>query len=180
MITERAPAVAGPRYRQSAAEAFHRGLRAGGVDFAAYIPDSLLDPIEALLEADPAVQTVVCTREDEAVAVAMGAYLGGKRPVALMEGSGLGMSGLVLARGLVQRTPLLLVASHSRALGGQFDYHGATRLVGEGTLQGLGIPYVVLQDPGTIETLIREALLTVWGQKVPVGLFVPRHVIRDD
>ncbi|MBI2756788.1 MAG: hypothetical protein HYX52_08770 [Chloroflexi bacterium] len=180
MSADSPAAHASAPYRQSAAESFHRALRAGGVDFAAYIPDSLLDPIEALLEADPGVRTVVCTREDEGVAIAMGAYLGGKRPVALMEGSGLGMSGLVLARGLVQRTPLLLIASHNRVLGGQFDYHAATRLVGEGTLQGLGIPYLVLHDVAMIETVVREALLTVWGQKLPVGLFVPRHVIRTD
>ena len=40
-----------------------------------------------------------------------------------MEGSGLGLSGLILARGMVQRTPLLLLMGHADALGGQFDYH---------------------------------------------------------
>jgi sulfopyruvate decarboxylase subunit alpha len=167
-------------YRLDVAQAFFQAMRDGGVDFAAYVPDSLLDPIERLLDDDPAVQTVVCAREDEGVAIAMGAYLGGKLPVALMEGSGLGMSGLILARGLLMRTPLLLVAAHTRALGGRFDYHGATRLVGEATLAGLGIPSIVLDDPAQVPTLVREALLTVRGQKVPVGLFVPRHLVRAD
>ena len=167
-----------PQYHLDRAEAFYRALRGGGVDFAAYVPDSLLDPIELLLEQDDEVETIVCSREDEGVAIAMGAYLGGKTPVALMEGSGLGMSGLILARGMIQRTPLLLIASHNRVLGEQFDYHGATRLVGEGTLQGLGIPYLVINDPNMIETAVSEALLTVKGQRLPVGLFVPRHIIR--
>ena len=169
-----------PGYHEDNARAFHQALRAGGLDFAAYLPDSLLDPIEQLLEADPAVQTVVCSREDEGIAMAMGAYLGGRLPVALMEGSGLGLSGLILARGLLMRTPLLLVGSHTRALGGRFDYHGATRLVGEATLTGLGIPTVVLDDPRQIGTLVREALLTVRGQRVPVGLLVTRHLMRTD
>ncbi|HYY89772.1 MAG TPA: hypothetical protein VFA49_13315 [Chloroflexota bacterium] len=167
-------------YSVDNARAFYEALRDGGVDFAVYIPDSLLDPIEQLLEADPAVQTVVCSREDEGIAIAMGAYLGGHLPVALMEGSGLGLSGLILARGLLMRTPLLLVASHTRALGERFDYHGATRLVGEATLAGLGIPAVVLDDPRQMPILVREALLTVKGQRVPVGLFVPRHLMRTD
>jgi sulfopyruvate decarboxylase subunit alpha len=170
-------ASAGPRYNLDVAQAFHRALRAGGVDFAVYLPDSLLDPIERILEEDPDVQTVVCAREDEGIAIAMGAQLGGKVPVALMEGSGLGLSGLILARGLVQRTPVLLIASHDRALGGQFDYHAATRLVGSATLDGLGIPWVAIHTPELVETSVRESLLTIRGQRIPVGLVVPRHLM---
>jgi sulfopyruvate decarboxylase TPP-binding subunit len=169
---------AAPGYNLDNADAFHRGLRAGGVDFAVYVPDSILDPVEALLEADPDVQTVVCAREDEGIAIAMGAALGGKTPVALMEGSGLGLSGLILARGLVQRTPLLLLVGHANGIGGQFDYHAATRMVGQATLSGLGIPHLTVLEPSLIETMVREALLTVRGQRIPVGLFVPRHIAR--
>ena len=165
-------------YNLDNARAFHRALRAGGVDFAVYVPDSILDPIEQLLEDDPDVHTVVSAREDEGIAIAMGAALGGKTPVALMEGSGLGLSGLILARGLVQRTPLLLLVGHANGLGGQFDYHAATRLVGPATLTGLGIPHWTVIDPSTIETLVREALVTVRGQRLPVGVFVPRHIAR--
>jgi sulfopyruvate decarboxylase TPP-binding subunit len=167
-----------PGYNLDNARAFHRSMRAAGINFAVYVPDSLLSPIDALLEDDPDVQTVVCSREDEGIAIAMGAYLGGKLPVALMEGSGLGLSGLVLARGLLQRTPLLLIASHNRVLGEQFDYHGATRMVGEATLGGLNIPYSVVNDPALIETTVREAVLPITGQRLPVGLFVPRHIAR--
>ena len=171
-------ASAWPGYNLDAAQTFHRALRAAGVNFAVYVPDSLLAPIDALLEEDPDVQTVVCSREDEGIATAMGAFLGGKLPVALMEGSGLGMSGLILARGMLQRTPLLIVASHNRALGEQFDYHGATRMVGEATLAGLNIPYTVLRSAADIPTVVAESVLTVKGQRLPVGIFVPRHVSR--
>ena len=170
--------TAWPGYNLDAAEAFHRALRAAGVNFAVYVPDSLLAPIDALLEADPEVQTVVCSREDEGIATAMGAYLGGKLPVALMESSGLGMSGLILARGMLQRTPLLIVASHNRVLGEQFDYHGATRMVGEATLAGLNIPYTVVRSVPEIEQVVLESVLTIKGQRLPVGIFVPRHVSR--
>jgi sulfopyruvate decarboxylase subunit alpha len=172
----RAPS-SGPRYNLGAAAAFHRALRAGGITFAAYVPDSLLDPIEHLLDEDPDVQTVICTREDEGIAIALGAYLGGKLGVALMEGSGVGLSGLILARGLLQRTPVLIIASHDRALGVQFDYHGATRLVAQATLESLGIPTVAIHSVDMIETVVREALLTLRGQRTPVGVIVPRHLM---
>jgi len=169
--------TSGPRYNDAAATAFHRALRAGGVTVAVYVPDSLLDPIERLLDEDPEVCTIVCTREDEGIAIAMGAYLGGKLGVALMEGSGVGLSGLILARGLLQRTPVLVIASHDRALGIQFDYHGATRLVGQSTLEALGIPCLAIHSVEMIETAVREALLTMRGQRIPVGLIVPRHLM---
>jgi sulfopyruvate decarboxylase TPP-binding subunit len=106
----------------------------------------------------------------------MGAAFAGKRPLMLMEGSGYGLSGLILARGLVQHTALLIVSSHNSALGEQYDYHAATRLVAEPTLQALGIPYVVLMRIEDAPMVIREAQLTVEGQRIPVAVLLPRHI----
>ncbi len=93
--------------------------------------------------------------------MAMGAFLVGKRPVALMEGSGIGLSALILARGIVQRTPTLIVAGHSSTLGERYDYHGATRLVAEPVLRALDIPCHVLADVGQIRTAVVQAQHTV-------------------
>ncbi len=167
------------RYRVEAVEAFYDGFRAAGIDFTVYLPDSLLDGIEQLILARGEIAAYQCSREDEGVAMAMGAFLVGRRPVALMEGSGIGLSALILARGIVQHTPTLLVIGHSSTLGERHDYHGATRLVAEPVLRGLGIPYHVLRDPGEIRTVVVEAQHTVEGQRLPVGILVPSHVIRD-
>ena len=40
---------AGVRYRQEALDAFYDGFKAAGIDFAAYLPDSMLDGIEQLM-----------------------------------------------------------------------------------------------------------------------------------
>ena len=154
----------------------HATLKAGGVTFAVSLPDSVLHPIDRLLEADPAIQTYVCSREDEGVAMAVGAYLGGRVPVALMEGSGLGYCGLILARAQLQRTPLLLLVSHSAALGEAFDFHGASRATAEGILRGLGIPHVVVTDRAQAALLTQQALVTVLGQKTVVGLLIPPYL----
>ncbi|HEY7060639.1 MAG TPA: thiamine pyrophosphate-binding protein [Chloroflexota bacterium] len=159
----------------AAVRGVYEALRAADVSFAAHVPDTLNYPLVRLLEADSAVACVACSREDEAVAMAMGAWLGGRWPVVLMEGSGLGMSGLILARGIVQRTPLLILASHNSALGELHDYHAATRLVTEPTLRALNVPYVVVQDGRDAPRLIHEAQLTVRGQLTPVALLFPHH-----
>jgi sulfopyruvate decarboxylase TPP-binding subunit len=158
------------------ARAVHAALRAGGVDFAVSLPDTVLHPVDRLLATDPGVQAFVCSREDEGVAMAVGAYLGGKVPVALMEGSGVGYCGLVLARAQIQRTPLLLLASHNGALGEAFDFHGASRAAAEGVLRGLGIPHVLLGDRAQAARLVEQALVTVLGQKTVVGVLVPPYL----
>jgi sulfopyruvate decarboxylase subunit alpha len=169
----------GPRYRQAALEAFYDGFRAAGIDFAVFLPDSTLDGVEQLMLARGEIACYQCSREDEGIAMAMGAFLVGKRPVALMEGSGIGLSGLILARGIVQRTPTLIVAGHSSTLGERYDYHGATRLVAEPVLRALDIPYHVLFDVDQVRTVVVQAQHTVEGQRVPVAILVPPYVIRE-
>lgn len=170
---------AGVRYRQKALESFYEGFRAAGIDFAVFLPDSMLDGVEQLMIERGGIDTYQCSREDEGVAMAMGAFLVGKRPVALMEGSGIGMSALILARGIVQKTPTMLIIGHNSNLGERYDYHGATRLVAEPVLRALDIPHHVLFDLGDIRTVIVEAQATIEGQRLPFGVLVPSHVIRE-
>ena len=167
------------QYRQESLEAFYEGFTTAGIDFAVFLPDSMLDGVEQLILERGGIDIYQCSREDEGVAIAMGAFLVGKRPVALMEGSGIGLSGLILARGVVQKTPTMLIAGHNSTLGECYDYHGATRLVTEPVLRALGIPYHVLLDPAQIRTVNVEAQQTIEGQRIPVGILVPSHVIRD-
>ena len=169
---------AGYRHDMAIVEAIHRALGEAGISFASYLPDTLNHPLVRRLEADPAFLCVGCTREDEGVAIAMGAFLGGRWPVLLTEGSGLGLSGLILARGIVQRTPLLILASHNSVLGERHDYHAATRRVTEPLLEALNIPYVVVHDGGEAALIVREAQLTVRGDRRPVAVLFPRHSLH--
>lgn len=164
---------------EECAAAVHRGLRKAGVDFAVVLPDSVVRPVDRLLETDPEVQRYVCTREDEGVAMAVGAYLGGRVPVVMMEGSGVGFCGLVLARAQLQRTPVLMLVGHTRGLGEPFDYHGATRLVAQGVLDAVGIPHHVLDDRTTAGELVGHAVTTLLGQKTSVALLIPPYLFQD-
>ncbi|HEY1373911.1 MAG TPA: thiamine pyrophosphate-binding protein, partial [Candidatus Binatia bacterium] len=53
-------------------------LKAAGIDFVATLPDSYNTQVHKLIRDDPAFKWVVATREDEAMAIAGGAFLGGK------------------------------------------------------------------------------------------------------
>jgi sulfopyruvate decarboxylase TPP-binding subunit len=156
----------------------HKALRDSDISFAAYLPDTLNYPLARRLEADPDMICVNCSREDEGAAMAMGAFLGGRWPVLLTEGSGLGLSALILARGIVQRTPLLILASHNSALGERHDYIAATRRVTEPLLTALNIPFVIAMSGEQAPLLIREAQLSVRGDRRPVAVLFPRHTLH--
>lgn len=63
-------------------------LRDSGVTHVVWIPDSELGRWEQALLAEPSLSLIRVCREGEAVAVAAGLYLGGKRPVVMMQCTG--------------------------------------------------------------------------------------------
>jgi sulfopyruvate decarboxylase subunit alpha len=167
-------------YREDAARVFLDSLKSNGFDFAVLLPDTILYRLDELLMDDPDIETMVCAREDEGIGIAFGACLGGKKPVVLMEGSGVGLSSLVLARVLLHRLPILLLAGHNTVYGERLSAHLATRMVLQPTLDMLRIPYHVLLRPDEIPWVLREVADTMVGQRTPAAILVPRHVCIED
>ncbi len=76
------------------------------------MPCSLLKGLVSLLEKDHEARYVSATREDSALGMAAGAFFGGKRPMVLMQNSGLGVSVNALASlHTLYEIPVLLVIS---------------------------------------------------------------------
>lgn len=173
------PAKRSP-FRADVARVFADSLKTNGITFSVLLPDSVLHPVNELLLADDAIETVVCSREDEGIAIAVGAGWGGKRSTISMEGSAIGMSGLILARAVIQRSPTLILASHSSVLGEKFGYHAATRAVTQPILDALRIPYHVLRDAEEIPHVVKQIVRTMEGQKIPVAILVPPFILVAD
>lgn len=169
----------GQRYNVKNARIIYDALKAAGIDFIAYLPDSWGYQLNKLIRQDPGMTSISVSREDEGMAICMGAFLGGRRPCMVMEASGWGLSGLVLSRpGLLQRMPLLILSCHVISLGEIHDYHGETRWA-EPIVRALGLPYAVATDIQTLPRLIRETQATVEGQLLPAGIMLPRHILWE-
>ena len=94
------------------ANEFCSALKEQGFNFASGVPCSILGDIIDCLSNDPEMTYVPATREDEAIGIATGAYLGGKKSLVLMQNSGIGncinaLTSLVL----LYKIPLLLLIS---------------------------------------------------------------------
>lgn len=71
-------------------EDIYAALKQAGVGLVAYVPDAGHAALIARVHGDPAMRAVVLTTEEEGIALAAGAWLGGTRAVLLMQSSGVG------------------------------------------------------------------------------------------
>jgi len=93
--------------------AVFRGLKRAGIDFAASVPCVNLQQLLTMVSDDSGIIHVPVTREEEGVGVCAGAWMGGRRPVLLMQNSGLGNSINALASlDFLYKIPLLMIISH--------------------------------------------------------------------
>src|SRR3954447_2147287 len=86
---------------QSAARAWHDivrdTLKANDVRLVAYVPDNVLKPLIAGVHADAFFTAFPTTREEEALGIIAGAWMGGMRGILLMQTSGFATLANVLA-----------------------------------------------------------------------------------
>ena len=71
-------------------ESLYQVLKDGGVRQVAYVPDAGHAHLIRRAQADPDMRDIVLTTEEEGVALAAGAWLGGQRAALLMQSSGVG------------------------------------------------------------------------------------------
>ena len=128
-------------------EAFVGALRERGFDFFAGVPCSLVKGLLAHLGERDDVPYLPATREDSALGVAVGAWLGGRRPVVIMQNSGLGVSINALASLLlVYRIPCLLLITWRGHGGKDAPEHQIMGPAMTDLLDSLGIPHRTLEN----------------------------------
>jgi len=144
-----------------------------GFDFYTGVPCSLVEDLIAALECHRRAPWIPAVREDVALGLAAGAWLGGRRPVVVMQNSGLGTSLNALASlSLMYGLPALLIVTW-RGFGGQdAPEHLLMGEISPKLLDLLGIPYRVLRPESADELLTwaREEMAT---RETPVALLVP-------
>jgi len=86
-------------------------LKRAEVRQMAFVPDAGHTRLIELFCADNEVVTNVLTTEEEGVAIAAGAWLGGERSVLLMQSSGVGNCINMLSLATVSRFPLLMLVT---------------------------------------------------------------------
>jgi sulfopyruvate decarboxylase alpha subunit len=93
-------------------------LKANNVKLVVYVPDRVLTPLIKALHEDDFFTTFACTREEEALGIVTGAWMGGMRGALLMQTSGFATLPNALASLVVPgQIPALLFISERGTLG---------------------------------------------------------------
>jgi sulfopyruvate decarboxylase TPP-binding subunit len=127
-----------------------------GITHVVWIPDSELGTWEPAFLAEPGLQLIRVCREGEAVAVAAGLHLGGKRPIVLMQCTGFFEAGDAF-RNLVHdlKLPLFFVIGVRSYIAHQ---QGTTAdscpVFTEPIVQAWQLPYTVLDRRHTASDLV--------------------------
>ena len=155
-------------------------LKAAGIDLVATLPDSWLSDLIDAIAADPAMTLVRVTREEEAVGICAGAYLGGRKAAVLAQNAGVLLSVNALA-GLAMhhQIPVLLLVAHR---GGPEDnqyYQVYKGRVTVPVLNALGLPHHWVIGP-TDYRMIGLAYRQAQLARVPVLLLFDRLALTSD
>jgi phosphonopyruvate decarboxylase len=148
-----------------------------GFDFYTGVPCSLVEDLIAALEGDRRAPWIPAVREDVAVGLAAGAWLGGRRPVVVMQNSGLGTSLNALASlALMYGLPALLIVTWRGFEGRDAPEHILMGEISPGLLEMLGISLRVLGRHDVDESLA-WARREMDARQAPVAILVPPGIV---
>lgn len=146
-------------------KAFVQTLKNNDVRFITYVPDNVLTPLIKGVTSDNYFISVNATREDEAIGMVAGAWMGGMKGAVMMQTSGFALSPNALASLIVPfQIPAILVVSE-RGMLGEFNI-GQTLVarVMRPTLDAIGITHHTLTDektmPFIVDSSIKQAVTT--------------------
>src|SRR5262245_5590461 len=93
-------------------------LKANRVDLVTYVPDKVLTPLIKNLHADADFTTFPTAREEEALGILAGAWMGGRRGVLLMQTSGFAtLPNAIASLAVPGQIPLIMFVSERGTLG---------------------------------------------------------------
>lgn len=149
------------------------GLKASDVDTVAHLPDSVVGPLIDRMEADDDFETVLVAREEEAVGILSGAWLGGRRGALVCQTSGL--ANTFNALGSLSKPwglPFVGIVDRRGSIG---EFNLAQTPAGYGMpdmLDALGIRNHCLHEGDDVAKYVRLAAKTAFDTQEPYVLLL--------
>jgi sulfopyruvate decarboxylase subunit alpha len=154
-------------------------LKRLGFGVAVAVPDGWLGEILVRIERDGTLRLVRATHEEEALAIACGARLGGMRTVLIVQNAGLLSMGAGMVT-LAQRYqfPLLILVSYRGTPRDPVFYHVPKGRVTEPVLKGLALPYVCADPDRPIGPQVEAAATFAEEATSPFALLLSREDVQ--
>jgi sulfopyruvate decarboxylase alpha subunit len=148
-------------------------LKENDVRLVSYVPDNVLTPLIKGVEEDSYFTSIVATREDEALGIVSGAWMGGVRGIVLMQTSGFGVIPNTLASLVVPyQIPAIMVISERGTMG---EFNIGQSLVARTmrpVLESLAITYHTLTDQSTTGFVVDRSIKQAIATQAPVAFIL--------
>lgn len=153
-------------------EAIFTALKRSGVRQVAYVPDAGHSHVIRRAIADPEIEDVVLTTEEEGVALVCGAWLGGQRAVLLLQSSGVGNCVNMFSLLVSGDFPFFALVTMRGEYAEFNPWQGPMGRATPAALELMGIRVLRASAPEEVEDLVSAGLDTAFeaGGKVAVLL----------
>lgn len=150
-----------------------------GFGIAIAVPDSWLGEILVRIEQGSAIKLVRATHEEEALAIACGARLGGVRTAMFVQNAGLLSMGAGMVS-LAQRYqfPLLMLVSYRGTVDDPVFYHIPKGRVTEPVLKGIGLSYAIADRSRPLGPQIENAATYAEEASCPFALLLSQGDVQ--
>ena len=143
-------------------------LKRHDIRLVTYVPDNVLRPLLAAIHADPFFTAFSATREEEALGISAGAWMGGMRTITLMQTSGFATLPNVIASLPVPfQIPTLMMVSERGTLGefnqGQALFAKTMRPV----LDALALEHHTLSREDEVEFILDRSIRQAVATRMP-------------
>jgi sulfopyruvate decarboxylase alpha subunit len=155
----------------------HRLLRDHGVTQVAYVPDSGHARLIELVRGDRQMHAIPLTTEEEGVALAVGAWLGGDRSVLLLQSSGVG--NCINMLGMIEecRVPLLMLVT-MRGEWGEFNpWQVPMARATAPALSAMGVVLKSVDRADEVAETVAAALKLAFNTSRAVAVLIGQRVI---
>ena len=146
-------------------------LKLSDTSLIAYVPDISIDRVTSKIDEDPYFHLVSCTREEEAIGIAVGAYSTGRNSAVFMQSSGFGNSiNAIASLCIPARTPIPIFMNMR---GGPGEFNIAQVPMGRATrpiLDQLGLVHFTLDDEYNMEKIVNGAIKLCHANRQPVAI----------
>jgi sulfopyruvate decarboxylase alpha subunit len=152
-------------------------LKTGGIKQVAYVPDAGHARLIERVEGDPDLRGIVLTTEEEGVALACGAWLGGERAVLLMQSSGVGNCVNMLSLVSNCRFPFLTLVT-MRGEWAEFNpWQVPMAKATQGVLESMGISVLRVMQPNEVAKTVQAAVELAFESDQAVAVLLSQRLI---
>ena len=165
------------------ASSFMQQARELGFDLFTGVPCSYLKPFINYTIDAPELAYIGAANEGDAVAIASGSELAGRRSVVMFQNSGFGNTvNPLTSLNAIFRIPVLLIVTWRGEPGGNPDepQHELMGQITKELFDTMHLPYAMFpQDEGEIAPVLRRAVNEMEHTGLPFGLIMPHGAVAD-